>query len=405
MTVVALIVAPLVLLYQGWTYHVFRARRRRRRAAPPTTPRRRRAACARSTRASCAAPGRSRSCSRWTWRSGVGDRAARPRPGGAARRDRGARLRRRVAAARSLRDARAAGRRFARARRARLGVRGRGPARRGRASSRGSAWRSPSTRLRRTRPRSTGPSSGELAASAVQGLEGLEAYFGRYLPQAVLACVVPLAVLVWVGVVDLAPALVMLLTLPLVPGLHVADRPLLAGAGARALAGAARCSRPISSTSSRGLPTLRAYNRGRAQAVAIERGRRPLPAGDDGHAAGRVPLGIGARARLDARRRAGRGHGRRQARRRRDRLPGGADGAPARARAVCAAPAARHAVPRERRRAGGRRAAARPAGRAAGRRRAAGTRRRRARPGRRCGSSSVVFSYPARPGRCSTDST
>ena len=26
MSVVALIVAPLVLLYQGWTYHVFRAR-------------------------------------------------------------------------------------------------------------------------------------------------------------------------------------------------------------------------------------------------------------------------------------------------------------------------------------------------------------------------------------------
>ena len=26
MTVVALIVAPIILLYQGWTYHVFRAR-------------------------------------------------------------------------------------------------------------------------------------------------------------------------------------------------------------------------------------------------------------------------------------------------------------------------------------------------------------------------------------------
>ena len=26
MTVVALIVTPIVLLYQGWTYHVFRAR-------------------------------------------------------------------------------------------------------------------------------------------------------------------------------------------------------------------------------------------------------------------------------------------------------------------------------------------------------------------------------------------
>ena len=37
-----------------------------------------------------------------------------------------------------------------------------------------------------------GVEAGELAASSVQGLEGLEAYFGRYLPQAVLACVVPI---------------------------------------------------------------------------------------------------------------------------------------------------------------------------------------------------------------------
>ena len=35
---------------------------------------------------------------------------------------------------------------------------------------------------------------GEVTASAVQGIDGLEAYFARYLPQLVLASIVPVAV-------------------------------------------------------------------------------------------------------------------------------------------------------------------------------------------------------------------
>ena len=62
-----------------------------------------------------------------------------------------------------------------------------------------------------------GVEAGEIAAAAVQGVDGLRAYFGRYLPQVVLACVVPLAVLGWVAAIDLTSALVMLVTLPLVP--------------------------------------------------------------------------------------------------------------------------------------------------------------------------------------------
>jgi thiol reductant ABC exporter CydD subunit len=57
----------------------------------------------------------------------------------------------------------------------------------------------------------------EIAALAVEGVEDLEAYFARYLPQAVLASIVPLVVIAWVAVVDLQAALIMLLTLPLVP--------------------------------------------------------------------------------------------------------------------------------------------------------------------------------------------
>jgi len=60
-------------------------------------------------------------------------------------------------------------------------------------------------------------SASELATVAVQGVEGLEGYFARYLPQVVLASAVPVLVIATVVVVDWESALIMLLTLPLVP--------------------------------------------------------------------------------------------------------------------------------------------------------------------------------------------
>ena len=62
-----------------------------------------------------------------------------------------------------------------------------------------------------------GTSGSELAAVAVQGVDGLEGYFARYLPQVVLASVVPFVVVAAVAVIDWESALIMLLTLPLVP--------------------------------------------------------------------------------------------------------------------------------------------------------------------------------------------
>ena len=100
----------------------------------------------------------------------------------------------------------------------------------------------------------------------MQGVDALEAYFARYLPQVVLASVVPLAC--WPGwrIVDLDSALIMLLTLPLVPvfmwliGRHTEQRTRERWQALRAL-----------STHFldvvRGLPTLRAFNRGEAQAA------------------------------------------------------------------------------------------------------------------------------------------
>jgi thiol reductant ABC exporter CydD subunit len=106
--------------------------------------------------------------------------------------------------------------------------------------------------------------SAELATSAVQGVDGLETYFARYLPQVVLACTVPVAVLLWSAVVDLRSAVVMVVTLPVIP-VFLALIGRSAGARSRAnwqaLAGLSAYFLDVV----RGLPTLRAFNRGTAQ--------------------------------------------------------------------------------------------------------------------------------------------
>ena len=62
-----------------------------------------------------------------------------------------------------------------------------------------------------------GAASAEVATTAVDGAAALETTFARYIPQLVLAVVVPVAVLVLVAAIDLVSAGIMLLTLPLVP--------------------------------------------------------------------------------------------------------------------------------------------------------------------------------------------
>src|SRR3954462_1521051 len=113
-----------------------------------------------------------------------------------------------------------------------------------------------------------GAEAGELAALAVDGIEALEGYFARYLPQAVLASVVPLLVIAWVAFVDLQAAMVMLLTLPLVPvfmwliGSYTEER-------TRARWWALRHLSTHFLDVVRGLPTLRAFGRSEEQAAVI----------------------------------------------------------------------------------------------------------------------------------------
>jgi thiol reductant ABC exporter CydD subunit len=108
----------------------------------------------------------------------------------------------------------------------------------------------------------------EIATAAIQGVDGLADYFARYLPQVVLACVVPVAVLAYVATIDLTSAAIMLGTLPLVPlfmwliGRYSRDR-------TRERWDALQQLSHHFSDVVRGLPTLRAFNRSAAQAETI----------------------------------------------------------------------------------------------------------------------------------------
>ncbi|HBY98368.1 MAG TPA: thiol reductant ABC exporter subunit CydD, partial [Chloroflexi bacterium] len=77
-----------------------------------------------------------------------------------------------------------------------------------------------------------GERSGELTATLVEGVEALDAYFSQYLPQLIVATLVPLTILVAVFPIDLLSALVLLLTAPLIPLFMI-----LIGKAAEALTG------------------------------------------------------------------------------------------------------------------------------------------------------------------------
>ncbi len=109
---------------------------------------------------------------------------------------------------------------------------------------------------------------GAITTLATRGLDGLDAYFARYLPQLVLACLVPLAVVIRVGLADWISGVVIAVTLPLIPvfavlvGLHTKATTqrqwrLLAQLGGHFL------------DVVEGLPTLKLFGRGKPQAEVI----------------------------------------------------------------------------------------------------------------------------------------
>ncbi|GGS49059.1 hypothetical protein GCM10010156_04650 [Planobispora rosea] len=127
------------------------------------------------------------------------------------------------------------------------------------------------SRLRDLGPaRLTSHRSGELVTLTGRGLDALDPYLNGYLPSVAVAGVVPVAVLVRLFTADLASAVIVLVTLPLIPIFGA-----LVGMHTKAVT--ERQWRALSRLGGhfldvvRGLPTLRAFGRARYQAEVIRR--------------------------------------------------------------------------------------------------------------------------------------
>lgn len=111
---------------------------------------------------------------------------------------------------------------------------------------------------------------GALLVTATHGLESIDGYFARFLPQLVLSMVVPAAVVVTVARSDLISALVIVSTLPLIPifmvlvGLHTRARTERQWRALTRLGGHFL-------DVVQGLPTLVAFRRADAQVTEIRR--------------------------------------------------------------------------------------------------------------------------------------
>ncbi len=116
----------------------------------------------------------------------------------------------------------------------------------------------------------TGQRTGSLVALATRGVDALDDYFSRYLPQLGLAVVVPVAVLARIVTEDWVSAAIIVVTLPLIPLFMI-----LIGMATQSRMD--RQWRLLSRLSGHfldvvaGLPTLKVFGRAKAQAESIRR--------------------------------------------------------------------------------------------------------------------------------------
>ena len=115
-----------------------------------------------------------------------------------------------------------------------------------------------------------GQQTGEISALATRGLDGLDPYFARYVPQLILAVAVPVAVLARVAAADWISAVIIAVTLPLIPLFAVL-------VGWHTKARTQRQWRLLATLAGHfldvveGLPTLKIFGRARAQEQVIGR--------------------------------------------------------------------------------------------------------------------------------------
>ncbi|WP_238017116.1 thiol reductant ABC exporter subunit CydD [Dactylosporangium sp. AC04546] len=110
--------------------------------------------------------------------------------------------------------------------------------------------------------------SGDVVTLATRGLDALDAYFARYLPQLVLAALVPAIVLTRIAPADLVAAATIAVTLPLIPVFMILVGRHTEAANRRQFRLLARLSHHFLDVVA-GLPTLRVFGRARRQAAIV----------------------------------------------------------------------------------------------------------------------------------------
>ncbi|WP_214102996.1 thiol reductant ABC exporter subunit CydD [Acrocarpospora catenulata] len=114
----------------------------------------------------------------------------------------------------------------------------------------------------------SGHRSGELVTLTGRGLDALDPYLTGYLPSVAVAAVVPVAVLIRLFVADLTTAIIVLVTLPLIPIFGALVGMTTKAVTERQWRALARLGGHFLDVV-RGLPTLRAFGRARYQASVI----------------------------------------------------------------------------------------------------------------------------------------
>ncbi len=110
--------------------------------------------------------------------------------------------------------------------------------------------------------------AGELATLTTRGLDALDAYFARYLPQLVLAALVPVVVLAFIAPADLVAGVTIAVTLPLIPIFMALVGLSTERLNRRQFAALARLGHHLLELIA-GLPTLKVFGRAKSQARAI----------------------------------------------------------------------------------------------------------------------------------------
>ncbi|CAL8979964.1 Vitamin B12 import ATP-binding protein BtuD [Propionicimonas sp. T2.31MG-18] len=113
-------------------------------------------------------------------------------------------------------------------------------------------------------------SSGGLVTLITQGLDGLDGYFSKYLPQLLLAVTVPLVVGVAILSADLLSAVILAITLPLIPVFMALVGWTTEAITKRRWAVQTRLANHFADLIA-GLPTLQVFGRARAQAEGLRR--------------------------------------------------------------------------------------------------------------------------------------